>query len=209
MTSPDSALHRDYRRMRLAARLMQHDARRSTLMDWTQLSGPMLRRVRLLSMPGVAIADEGPRGPKPCDTDWFLRRVSLQTEAGSAAALCAAYGVLPQERGRQVLKRLPSLDRGERLCHAFETYQSLVPMPRLTLERFLLLIEGLTVGDVIALGSCSRCRRPIVVPPARPTLVCSVCREEPSGETGERTGANDPGDEPSLPLHEPIQPSLF
>lgn len=210
MLSSDSRIRREHRRLELALRMMGHLARRSTVVEWTQINSSKLRRVRDVAEVPVTVASYTGRGPRPNDIDSFVRTSGQRSEAATAAFLCMAHGVLPAERGPAALKRLPGLERGERLCDAFEAYRWLVPHAHLSFDRFLLLVEGLVAQDSIALGRCGGCGGSIVVDAQAPgTMLCGHCRDVRAPAPTAQGEADSTAAAAAPAWREPVQASLF
>lgn len=100
----------------------------------------------------------------------------MRAEASAAAVLCRVHDAIP-DKSATPLKPVPTVERGERLCDAYETYVDLVNPARLTFEHFVLLVDELDAGITIALENCQACGAALLVEPA--TLVrrrCESCR---------------------------------
>jgi hypothetical protein len=162
MDMPDSGRQTDQyrckglRRLDLASRMLRLQARTRTICDWTGLS-----RTRVQSLSRAYSLERGERpadrlrGPSPSTLTPFWESRRLRREAALLAGLCRLCGVVGGVTGAW---RLPSLQRGERLCLAYETYLSVIARPRVSLEHAVLLIRALAMGEEIALDCCSQCR---------------------------------------------------
>ena len=176
MQLSDYSLARDLRRFALAHRMVTFEARTGTISQWTGLPYSRIRRMHqaLLAQPSVALARV--RGPSPKDHALFLSSKKLRTETAAAAALCELCGVIPVERGSQVLPRLPTVSRGERLCTAWELFCATVPHRALTFEHLVLLTSTLAGGEKLTLDHCATCDGIIVVDiVSSRRRICSGC----------------------------------
>ena len=66
-------------------------------------------------------------------------------------------GVVPPEPATDGNHLPPSAARGELLCQAFETYQSMVPSSQISFEHAVFLATTLTRGDLLRLAGCAEC----------------------------------------------------
>lgn len=181
MRFSDERYERDLRKLMLARRMALHEARTRTIVEWTGLTRLRVRAVCRHEL--GELADEiaaRQRGPAPQQLYGFLRSPSSRSEAGALSASCQLHGVFPTETGEAVVKRLPGLDRGERLCSAYEGYLAHVPSPRFGFEQAVLLVRGLVRGDEMVTAQCFSCRSVLVTERyARGSQYCAVCRATP------------------------------
>lgn len=178
MRFSDERYERDLRKLMLARRMALHEARTRTMVEWTGLTR---LRVRALCRHELGeLADEiaaRQRGPAPQQLYGFLRSPSARSEAGALAASCQIHGVFPVETGDAVVRRLPGIERGERLCSAYEGYLAHVPSPRFGFEQAVLLVRGLVRADEMVMAQCFSCRSVLVTERfARGAQYCAVCR---------------------------------
>jgi hypothetical protein len=152
---------RDLRRYNLAVRLIRHEARTQTVCDWTGLS---VDRVRTLyrSYPGGREVYRH-RGPSPRRLDLMLETPAMRNECASITALCRLLGVLPEAPVHNARRTLPGVVTGERLCYAFEFYQSVIPHSRVTLEQLILLVTALAEGSEVSFAHCTACHGLILI----------------------------------------------
>jgi hypothetical protein len=102
----------------LAHRMMAHRARPQTISRWTGLSLDQLvtRRQRW----GFAPAR---KDPSPSAFHKFFRSRRLWSEAAIFASLCRISCAIPERACNTVAARWPALERGEKLCEAFEAFR--------------------------------------------------------------------------------------
>ena len=156
--------YRQHQRMwDLAWRMLAHDARTGTVSQWTGLSE---RRVRALVQRYASPSDtdvKRPRGKSPYKIDALLRPPLLRAEAALFAQTCvgANYFNLEAIPGRKM--NLPDVDRGEKLCAAYEAYQAQFPSTSLTIEQAVLVLTALASGDELALRLCPQCSAPMLL----------------------------------------------
>jgi hypothetical protein len=173
----DDRYGREARRRELAIRMIRLEARTSTVARWSGVSRQRIRTLhQSISRAHGVRAPKRFRGPSPREIDVFLRTAAKRAEASAAAVLCRLHGAIP-DRSLSALPPVPTIERGERLCDAYETYADLVSPARLTFEHFVLLVDELDAGATIALESCEGCGAALLVEPA--TLArrrCESCR---------------------------------
>lgn len=180
------------RSLDLAWRLIGHEARTRTISRWTQLTG---HRIRALynsyssQQPKRAIRH---RGMSPYKLESILNSPKLRCEGAMLAAICRFLNVLPAARMDDPEQALPSIERGELLCEAYEWFRFDVPDTRLTFEHALLLVNELARGELVLLGRCRTCRGVILLDRlSTRRLHCVFC------STGLRSDERVPGPEPA------------
>lgn len=197
MTANDDRYAREARRRELAIRLIRLEARSSTVSRWSGVSRQKVRTLqRSIAASGSGETPKRRRGPAPHGTEMFFRTAWMRAEASAAAVLCRLYGAIPDAKTTGI-KAVPTVDRGERLCDAYETYLDLVSPARLTFEHFVLLVDALDARETLALENCQGCGAALLVEPA--TLArrrCESCRVTKVPEV-----FGEP--EPELPQAEP------
>lgn len=177
MDADNDRYGREGRRRELAIRMIRLEARSGTVARWSGVSRQSIRTLhQAISRTHAVRPPKRFRGPSPREIDVFFRTAAHRAEASAAAVLCRLHGAVP-DRTASVLTPVPTVDRGERLCDAYETYADLVSPARLTFEHFVLLVDELDAGTAIALESCQGCGAALLVEPA--TLArrrCESCR---------------------------------
>lgn len=165
MRITDSRYQRHRRSIDLAWRLIGLEARTSTISRWTGLSG---HRIRALYRSYVSRQDgvsKRHRGMSPYRLDVILHSPQKKCEAAMFAALCRALRVLPEHPATDVERSLPSVQRGEMLCEAYEWFRYDVPDAQLTLEQGILLVLELARGEHVQLGACPTCEGVMLIDP--------------------------------------------
>ena len=207
MRISDDRYSRDRQRYELAWRLIGHEARTSTIVRWTGLSQYQVRRIFRDYGKGRGTADVYRlRGIPPHVLAFFWRSQELYSEAVVLAGLCRELDVFPAEPLANIERTFPSLERGQRLCVAYEAFKAQLPHSQITMEYAVLLVTGLAIGKEVAFGSCTECTRQIIVDryAAHPDK-CMECRSGTSHKVPTRVeaGAAIPQIEtPKLPLRE-------
>ena len=158
MGEMDDADDRDIRRRLLAKRLISHRARTQTVQMFTGLSRHRLETLR--QRWGVSPEDRH-RGPSPTAYTEFFRTARNLQAATAAALLCNLLAAIPRRPLRDGSG--PSLEAGERLCHAYEVLRTCYPLIELEFEHLLLLVNGLADGTCLRLGRCSHCGAAILL----------------------------------------------
>ena len=81
----------------------------------------------------------------------------MQWETAQLASLLSLLNVIPPTSGAEVAGSLPGINRGERLCYAFETYRTAIPDAHISFEHAVFLATALTRGDQLRIGGCAEC----------------------------------------------------
>lgn len=97
------------------------------------------------------------RGKSPHQVAYFSRSNRVQWETAQLASLLSLLAVIPLHPSYEAASSLPSVRRGDRLCYAFEMYQTLVPAAQISFEHAVFLATALTRGDQLRLGGCRDC----------------------------------------------------
>ena len=179
MRISDDRYSRDRQRYDLALRFIQHEARTRTIRAWTGLTDD---RIRKLYRSYVAEDQDSNlirhRGKSPQQTSFFVRTPQMRQETAVLASVCYLLGVVPTGEVKDAQRGLPSMQRGEALCEAFETYLRLVPTARISFEHAVFLVIALARGDELRAGPCADCSGLIVLdrytPAARRCLACEA-----------------------------------
>jgi hypothetical protein len=88
------------------------------------------------------------------------------------------YDVIPDERCPDARKKLPGIERGERLCDALELFREMIPETCITLEQVVLLVFTLAEGESWELGVCANanCHAAILIDRlALSRRLCAYC----------------------------------
>lgn len=175
MRITDERFDRDLRRYQLAWRMLQHAARRNTVMAWTGLS---LYRVQSLAQTYNAGGDYARhRGPSPYRAKFFSKSIAHECESAALAYIGLQMDVIPALVPVDSLDSFTSLARGERLVDAFDLYQTLVPQTRFSLEFTVLLVTELAQRKVLTLSHCEWCGGLMVIERlGTPQRRCGFCR---------------------------------
>lgn len=163
MRYTDERYRRDLRRLVLARRMVHYEARTSTLAEWTSLTITRIRKLyRHEFAQEVDVSMHRRRGPPPYQVMKFCNSPSARSESGAAVAACRLHGVFPAETGPVALRHLVTLERGERICNAYESYLAHVREARFTLDQFIFLVKSLVGGDHIEVRECYSCQSTLV-----------------------------------------------
>lgn len=179
MRVPKRRYRNDLQRYALAARMVVHEVRTETIRRWSGLSEG---RVRQLYRAYARERDDQRtvrhRGPAPNRPTFFLRSAQNRHDAGALAALCSALGAIPPQPVPNARRELPSVQRGELLCRAYELFRDLVGSTTITLEHTLLLAVAISQGTELKLGNCSECGGALIYQPYASAQIppCKFCR---------------------------------
>ena len=188
MRVSESRYTRDLRRIQLAQRMIRHEVRTQWICAWAGISDERVRNL-YRSYDQRRAGVQRHRGPPPTAFRPFLRTSSMRSEASALAGLACALEVIPPEPHPNARKTLPSVERGERLCHTFELFQIVVRASRLTMDQLILLVLTLAEGKELEVGLCSHCRAAVLFDRlgASPRM-CEPCRKSGSVEPEKSTG---------------------
>jgi hypothetical protein len=155
---------RELRSIELARRMLRLEARTQTICAWTGLTSYRVRNLaQVLGRDGDRQGSLRQRGPSPRKFALLMASPGVREEAPAIAGLCRCYDVIPAERCPNACKRLPGIERGERLCNALELFREMVPDTCITLEQVVLLVFTLAEGEDWELGACAKCQATILI----------------------------------------------
>jgi hypothetical protein len=164
MRISDDRYSRDRSRFDVAMLFIRNEARTHTIRLWTGLSDDRIRKLYRSYLCG---AHAKPlirhRGKSPQQAGFFMRSARSRQEAALLASLCCLVGALPGEPAPELLATLPSLGRGELLCHAYTVYCSLLPETMISFEHAVLLLTALVRGDELVLSACRECSAVLII----------------------------------------------
>ncbi|MGH8138893.1 MAG: hypothetical protein ACREVV_11990 [Steroidobacteraceae bacterium] len=141
----------------LALRFLRHEARTQTIRTWTGLTDDRIRNLYRSYMSHGARFVPRHRGKSPHQVAYFTRSLRLQWEAAQLASLFSLLSVVPANSSAEISNSLPGVLRGEKLCYAFEIYQTMIPSAQISFEHAVFLAMALARGDQLRLGGCSEC----------------------------------------------------
>jgi hypothetical protein len=198
MRISDERYRRDLRRLQLAWRLIQLDARTPTIERWTALS---VYRIRRLRGTYAAEASRGAalKGVTPFRVEFFSKSATVKCEAPMLAGFLRHFGVLPNGRETSA-DDLPNLARGERFCRAYEQFRACRPDSEISFEHAVMLLTELVRGVEITLLTCTNCGELIVhdcLSARRPS--CAYCLHEMHAGSSLSPARSTPGPPASPP----------
>ncbi len=141
----------------LALRFLRHEARTQTIRVWTGLTDDRIRNLYRSYMSRGARFVPRHRGKSPHQVAYFMRSARVQWETAQLASLLSLLSVLPLQPGIEAASSLPTVARGEKLCYAFEMYQTTTPGAQISFEHAVFLARALARGDQLRLGGCREC----------------------------------------------------
>lgn len=137
----------------LAVRMLHWHAPSRTICARTGLTPDRLRKLRRAYSPPRRTSNTvHPRIRTARDPGCFLRSPTLAWEASTLGSLFCMLGLIPRSGG------ICGLQLTELLCTAYETYRTLHPRARLSLQHASVLLDALLAGE-LKLSTCSGCRR--------------------------------------------------
>ena len=124
-------------RFNLAVRMIGHEARTGTIRNCTGFSEDRIRKIYATYFkPYTGNQIKRRRGKSPTQIAPFVNSFHRQSEATLIACLFLYCGVVGFDDDKTVKPTLiDPVERGERICEAFETYRTLHPDPGLCLEK--------------------------------------------------------------------------
>lgn len=164
MRISDDRYSRDRSRFDVAMQFIRNEARTHTIRTWTGLSDDRIRKLyRSYLCDPRAKPLIRHRGKSPQQTGFFMRSARSRQEAALFASLCCLVGALPEGPAPELLDTLPSLGRGELLCHAYAVYRSLLPETMISFEHAVFLLTALVRGDELVLSACRECSAVLII----------------------------------------------
>jgi hypothetical protein len=163
MRISDDRYNRERLCLDLALRFLRHEARTQTIRTWTGLTDDRIRNLYRSYMSRGAKFVPRHRGKSPHQVAYFTRSLRLQWETAQLASLLSLLSVVPMTPGVDAANSLPTVLRGERLCYAFEMYQTTIPSSQISFEHTVFLAHALARGDQLRLGGCRECGGLLVI----------------------------------------------
>jgi hypothetical protein len=157
MRISDDRYSRDRLGLDLALRFLRHEARTQTIRAWTGLTDDRIRNLYRSYVSQGARFVPRHRGKSPHQVTFFMRSVRIQWETAQLASMLSLLSVIPVHPSSEMAGSLPSVARGEKLCHAFEAYQTSIPSSQISFEHAVFLALALARGDQLRLGGCADC----------------------------------------------------
>lgn len=158
MRVTDDRYARDRMRLDIALRLIRLEARTQTIRQWTGLTDDRIRKLyRSYARDDAGQPVARHRGKSPQQIAFFSRSAQLRRETVTLAAMLTMHSALPDAPLRDVARQLPSLQRAELLCSAYEAYRDLHAAPRITFEHAVFLLIALTRADELRVHCCTHC----------------------------------------------------
>ena len=177
MRISDDRYARDLRRYDLARRMIEYEARTTTIAEWTGLTK---YRIQTLFREYTQLGEHTRhRGLSPFQPAFFSRSLLHECESSALAAIELDMEIIPAQIMPEAAKWLPGLARGERLLNAFDLFRALVPETKISLEHAVLLAKELAGARSLGLRRCARCDGLMVVDRFGPLHDdCAFCRLE-------------------------------
>ena len=186
MRISDDRYSRDRLRLDVAMQFIRHEARTSTIRQWTGLSDDRIRKLYRSYLQDGGRSVTRHRGKSPQQATYFMRSTRLRQEASALAGLCCLVGLLEPgrdgQRGESTPRPTVGIGRATPLCQAYEEYRAMLGNPAIGFEHAVLLVNILACGGELRLGDCDDCGALLVVDafalrPAR----CALCSPAATG----------------------------
>jgi len=180
----EDRIERGFRRHKLALRMISHRARRRTICNFTGLTR---ERIKTIRREWHVSSKDCRRGPSPTSLIVFFRSPRIRSEASVIAFFCRILGAVPNEKIPNAARYYPTLERGERLCEAYEAFSTYFPDTKVNFELIVLLAISLAEPHALELKSCRNCRKAIItLDEQRSRFMCEQC-DKPSFQGLRRT----------------------
>jgi hypothetical protein len=163
MRISDDRYSRERLSLDLALRFLRHEARTQTIRTWTGLTDDRIRNLYRSYMSRGAHLVPRHRGKSPHQVAYFTRSHRVQWESAQLASLLSLLNVVPAQPSIESAAALPTVARGEKLCYAFEMYQTTITASQISFEHAVFLATALTRGDQLRLGVCGECGGLVVI----------------------------------------------
>lgn len=145
----------------LALRMIGHEARTRTIRECTGLSDDRIRKLY-----STYFRDGGPgsvrrrRGKSPQQVGLFVKNPDNQLQATTLISLFCASLLLRIDAANRIHAcwPRPGVEYGHRMCRAYETYQLLHRVPRLSFEWAWNLLQNISRNDELYLAVCKSCQ---------------------------------------------------
>jgi hypothetical protein len=157
MLISDDRYSRERLCLQLALRFLEHEARTQTIRAWTGLSDDRIRKLYCSYITRARRYVPRHRGKSPHQIAYFTRSLRVQQETAWLASLLSLFGAVPAQPTADATSALPSVARGELLCHAFEVYREMIPSSQISFEHTVFLATALSRGEQLRLGGCAEC----------------------------------------------------
>lgn len=172
MKDIDNSLDLVWQANKLAARLIAYRAWTQTITD---LTGMSRYRVASLRRRLAVRGDARRHGPPPHSLKASLRSGEARVQGVAFATVWKSLGALRKIDDESGLGALSSLQATERVCDAYDAYQSSIVGTRLNIDEVVHLVSRL--DREICLGYCSKCGRATLYPVAEASeRSCVHCR---------------------------------
>lgn len=175
------------RKLDVAARLIDFEARTGTIRELTGLSDSRIRWLsRDCGTDGRRCGRTRHRGASPHSVITLLGKSRARNEAATLVGLCHLMGLLPAQsdhgHGPQ------GLLRAEKLCDAYWTFRYLLPRATISFEHMMLLLTEAVKAEEMAVTCCSSCKALLVSDAlALNSKFCAHCDELDSTHMGMAT----------------------
>lgn len=157
MRISDDRYSRERLSLDLAIRFLRHEARTQTIRAWTGLTDDRIRNLYRSYMSRGNNFVPRHRGKSPHQVAYFTRSLRVQWETAQLASLLSLFTVVPTQPSLEFAASLPTVARGEKLCYAYEMYQTAIPESQISFEHSVFLAFALARGDQLRLGGCREC----------------------------------------------------
>ena len=145
----------------LAIRMLELQARTSTIGRFTGLSSDRIRKAYLsyLTEYGKNRLPRRKRGRPPTRVAYFFKSRGRHCESVVLVSLFLHAGLLKHEASARwtVPGGLSRLTQGRRLCDAYDMYRHLMPGGELSLELAASLYRALSETQEVAVAECASC----------------------------------------------------
>lgn len=165
MRVTDNRYAAEMAKFNLAVRMIGHEARTGTIRACTGFSEDRIRKIYGTYFKcGSGQAIRRRRGKTPTQITPFISSSLRQSEATVLACLFMCAGILELQDASGAVRQPPtnSVQLGEALCDAYETYRQVHPQPGLCFEKTWTLYNALARQQELYFARCAACEAPYV-----------------------------------------------
>ena len=178
MRTSDDRYTKDRERIDLALRMIQHEARTTTIRHWTGLTDDRIRKLYHTYVAAITPTVRRHRGKSPTQTAFFLKNADQRRQTATLAGLFALLGLL-HTTDPAPLGSAAGLERGILVCRTYETYLLLQHPIYLSFEHALRLLSLLQRRSELKPDTCRGCQSLRVIDALGSRMAhCEWCDED-------------------------------
>ena len=177
MRLTDDRYTQQRRRLEVALRMINHQARSATIRECTGISEDRVRKLHRTYLAQTPDAPQRKRGKSPRQVHCLTHNLQARADAALMAGIFHSIGLVDELRRRPEGKM--DTEAAARLCDGFELFSMVRPRIQrneFTLEHAWFLIRSLARNEVVEAATCERCAGLTLQDRyARKRLFCPLC----------------------------------